>query len=318
MSQVVFKQKNKIHLTIMVCLAALTTDVSAGAFDVGFSLGPRIDKLQWNIAGNLFGSNPDILSELTWTDVESLQLRLFGRNYALNGGFYYGFQTDYGFIVNGKNQDSDYFDDNRQSEFSRSNNSADGGSTMDLSASFGYSFGRKFKKNGGWIFIPMLGYSVHEQKLEMTEANQTVATEGITPPLGPFGGLNSKYSTKWSGPWVGFRFEYDKGRVFGFFFDVQYHDADYKAEGEWNLRTDLNQPLSFKQVSKGDGRIISMGVRFQMKSRWVVAVSADYQSWGASRGLDETYFIDGSTGRTQLNEVSWESKAIMITPTYSF
>ena len=34
-----------------------------------FSAGYRKDELDWNIAGNINGNNPNILSELTWEDL---------------------------------------------------------------------------------------------------------------------------------------------------------------------------------------------------------------------------------------------------------
>ena len=42
------------------------------------SAGYRQDDLDWSIAGNDNGENPNILSELTWEDVESYQVKLQG------------------------------------------------------------------------------------------------------------------------------------------------------------------------------------------------------------------------------------------------
>ena len=41
--------------------------------------GYRTDDLDWNIAGDINGNNPNIISELTWDDLESYQLKFQGR-----------------------------------------------------------------------------------------------------------------------------------------------------------------------------------------------------------------------------------------------
>jgi len=38
----------------------------------------RVDELDWNIAGDINGNNPNVLSELAWDDVESYQLKFQG------------------------------------------------------------------------------------------------------------------------------------------------------------------------------------------------------------------------------------------------
>ena len=69
--------------------------------------GYRADNLDFNIAGDINGNNPNIISELTWDDLESYQLKFQGSLVwpdiiALRGS------VNYGWIYDGKNQDSDY------------------------------------------------------------------------------------------------------------------------------------------------------------------------------------------------------------------
>ena len=100
-------------------------------FNFGLLAGYRIDQLDWNIAGNNAGTNPNILSELTWKDLEIYQVQFkpsvtLGNSH--RGGVRYHLRgmLGWGSIVDGSNQDSDYAGDNRTLEFSRSNNSAGG------------------------------------------------------------------------------------------------------------------------------------------------------------------------------------------------
>lgn len=43
---------------------------------------------------------------------------------------------------------------------------------------------------------------------------------------------------------------------------------------------------------------------------WFWIFGIDYGRWETRAGLDVTYFSDGSTEQTRLNEVNWESSAI--------
>ena len=92
--------------------------------DFTLSAGYRVDDLDWSIAGNINGNNPNVLSELTWDDVESYQVKLQGNFVWPNIIALKGY-VNYGWIFDGDNQDSDYLGDNRTLEFSRSNNSTD-------------------------------------------------------------------------------------------------------------------------------------------------------------------------------------------------
>ncbi len=103
------------------------------------STGYRSDDLDWNIAGDINGNNPNVLSELTWDDVESYQVKLQGSVVWPNIIAFRGY-ANYGWIFDGDNQDSDYLGDNRTFEFSRSNNSTDDDYVWDASLAIGYPF----------------------------------------------------------------------------------------------------------------------------------------------------------------------------------
>lgn len=132
------------------------------------SVGYRQDDLNWNIAGDTSGNNPNILSELTWSDLDIPIVKLSGNavlwEHLVIDGMY-----DHGKIIDGDNQDSDYLGDNRTSEFSRSNNGVDQDDVWDVSAAMGYRmyYGADWGNFGVddlWI-TALGGYSYHEQNL---------------------------------------------------------------------------------------------------------------------------------------------------------
>jgi hypothetical protein len=285
-----------------------------------FNTGYRNDDLDWNIAGDISGNNPNILSELTWSDLEILQLefglaRIFPNRLVLKG------EIAYGIIFDGENQDSDYFGDNRTGEFSRSNNSADDGHTSDGSIGLGYYIPIV---SDTVMVIPLIGYSFHLQNLEITDGVQTIATPPITPDLGPFPGLNSSYDAIWYGPWVGLELN---ARIYKrdgtslaheFLFGTEYHWADYDAEANWNLRTDFDHPKSFEHEADGSGIVFWAGYNYFFNPQWSLNFSGKYQEWETDPGIDRVFFADGTEAVTRLNEVNWESFSLMVGVTCRF
>jgi hypothetical protein len=277
--------------------------------DFTFNAGYRVDNLDWNIAGNDNGNNPNVLSELTWDDVESYQVKFQGSVVWPNIIAIRGY-ANYGWIFDGDNQDSDYWEDNRTLEFSRSNNSTDDDNVWDASLAIGYPI--RFGQTVLGTLTPLLGYSYHEQNLNITDGHQTI------PNLGPFPGLDSSYDTEWYGPWIGFdlRFKAKEITTFAHRFETyvtyEYHWADYYAEANWNLREVFAHPKSFEHDADGNGWKIGAGFNLWFHRNWALNFNYDYQDWSTDGGTDKVFFSDGRTEVTRLNEVNWTSYALSL------
>ncbi len=270
---------------------------------ITFNNGYRVDDLDWNIAGN----NTNILSELTWSDLKIYQVKADGK--VVLEWFYLRGSIGYGWIFDGENQDSDYLGDNRTLEFSRSNNSSDNGNVMDASVGAGYQFN---PGSGRLKVAPLVGYSLHEQNLTITGGFQTI------PATGSFSGLNSTYDTKWKGPWAGVDLSIEASRNLTLFGSFEYHWADYEAEANWNLRTDFAHPKSFEQIADGKGILVSAGGIYAIDDHWLINANVGFQDWSTDAGTDLTFFADGTTSSTRLNEVNWSSFEAMLGIMYRF
>lgn len=291
-------------LSAFACVNAHATE-SLPPPDTGVtvSTGIRVDNFKWNIAGDSSGGNPNILSELTWTDLEIFQLKLRGRA-AIGNRLYLRGVFDYGWIYGGDNQDSDFRGDDRTREFSRSNNKSDKGEVWDASAGIG--FRNRLNLGAGTLDIsPVAGYSYHRQNLWIINGVQTI------PALGPFSGLNSSYSARWHGPWLGIDLDYNLNRL-AFYGSFEYHYANYKAEADWNLRSDFAHPKSFEHHANGRGLVGTLGADYAIGKNWAIDGSFDLQDWETSHGVDRTFFTSGVISDTQLNEVKWDSYAVML------
>jgi len=280
--------------------------VMAGAdtiFDLG--VGYRADKLNWNIANNLSGTaTPNILSELTWDNLGIIQID--GGMQAEMNRIVFKVDADYGWIVTGDNQDSDFNGNNRTLEFSRSNNDAGAGNVWEVSTAIGYQFG------GAYFFTPLAGWAIHKQNLRIKNGFQTI------PATGAFAGLDSHYDAQWTAPWLGF----DAGMALGDSTRIRvnfaYNFTTYSAEANWNLRTDLAHPVSFRHDATGYGIDVGADITQKVSDNWSLDGGFEYRKYKADNGTDTTFSATGGSSVTRLNEVNWESVSGSIAAIFNF
>lgn len=289
----------KSYFVIPALIVLLFTSIQIFARETVLDLrvGYSQDFLQWSIASTPSGTvTPNILSELTWKNLEIIQTYAgvetyldYAQRLAFIG------HVSYGSIYRGDNRDSDYNGDNRTGEFSRSNNSSDDGSTTSFSLALGYDI----FSDAEFLLIPMFGYAENRQNLKMTNGFQTI------PATGAFAGLNSSYDAKWSGPWLGFKLG-NRGDI-RFYLDYRAHFVEYVGLADWNLRTDFQHPVSFRHEADGFGQTLQLGIVFSVSESVALGMNYTYQDWQTDPGVDTVFFANGSVGTTRLNEVVWVS-----------
>ncbi len=303
-----------LRQAVIACVCALGAVGQAAAeltVSTSAELGYRYDSLDWNIAGNTSGSNPNILSELQWTsmDIPQATVRL---ELAFNEWRWFA-RASVGKVVEGDNQDSDYLGDNRTFEFSRSNNQA-GGHVADLHGGVGYRIERlqpyKIQPYTKRHYVmPMVGAFYSKQKLRMTDAVQTISVPpDQTQPLGPFSGLNSVYDTDWWGIWGGISFIQERERRNSrVALDLKLFYGDYYAVADWNLRGDFKHPKSYDHEADAMGASFALTGRRDFSQPLYLAWSVDYIFMRATDGVDTIFKADNTIEKTRLNEVNWES-----------
>ena len=284
----------------------------ARGIEYSIDIGVSERSLDWTIAGTPAGTNPNILSELIWSDIRLVQiegqLKIPLSGISVKNPYFIRLEGGYGWIFSGDNQDSDYLSDNRQDEFSRSNNSADGGEALNYAVALGIDFYVR-----PWFTIsPEIGYAHHELNLEMTDGNQTIDT--ISNDLGPFPGLDSSYDAEREGVFVGLATAFRYSPQWRYYGSLRYSwNDDYEAVAQWNLRPDFQQPESFRHVTNGSGYEAKLGVTYYMQSRegGQVSVTVSHKEWEGDPGIDYTFFSDATYTTTRLNEVNWDETSIM-------
>ena len=292
--------------------------LSSSSLDVG--LGYRSDQLDWNIAGNMAGENPNIRSELSWSDLAVSQLQLAGQlefaevplikqNLAVRANIFVGK------IWSGTVRDSDYAADNRTNEYSRSVSDSDKGMTADISGAVGPIF--EFEKIQGLRVTPLIGYGFNMQELTMTNGEQVVTSTG-TRELGHIPGLDSSYTAYWYGPWLGATVNYLVNERLTLALGLEYHWVDFFAQADWNLRSEFEHPVSFEHEARGSGIVWNFNGSYQLSEKWSWLLNATIQNWTTRGGSDRTFLAAGTVGKTRLNEVNWDSYALTTGVSYQF
>jgi hypothetical protein len=324
-SGIVLRTMPAVLMTALMLLTNGRSVLAAPAIqgDVAVVAGYRVDTLDWNIAGDDSGHNPDIMSELTWKDLQIYQFGLTGNAESV-GPEFATFSpcmravVGYGRIVSGNNQDSDYLGDNRTLEFSRSNDNAGDGSVLDLSFAGG---GKAHFRDNRYTLAPLLGFSYYAQNLTASDGDQTLSDPVLypgVPPLGPFPGLHSTYEAAWYGPWLGLDATAVPGQGWNLSAGIELHQVFYQAEANWNMRADLAHPKSFEHQGNGYGLICRLGSSYALTSRLALTVAAELRNFAIRNGTDRVFLTDGSQGTTRLNGVNWQSQMLTAGVLYSF
>jgi hypothetical protein len=280
-------------------------------FEFNLSNGYHHGRLLWNIAGDLDGENPNILSELTWSELQIYHLQAQGE--IATDAFALRALLGYGWILAGDNQDSDYNSDDRTDEFSRSYSDGKGGYLLNGSVAIGPRYELKALP---MTVIPLFGLAYHRQAMVMTDGVLVISKPPSTQPLGPIDGLNSSYTTNWISLILGVDVEYRITRWLSLAAVLSVFPSAYLAQADWNLRTDYAHPVSFVHRTAGIGFQGELSVGLMINRHWLLEPGVGIDYWFGGSGIDETFRAAGGSVATRLNEVIWKSVRFSLVTTF--
>ena len=286
----------RIVLSTILLFISFSSNANKLNNSIFYGFGERQSEVDWNIAGNLLGTNPNVISELEWKKIKSHQFLL--GSVLQDGDYFLKFFGEYGYVYDGRNQDSDYNYDNRQGEFSRSINNSGKGYILDTGVSYGrdYRFLKKFKVS------PRVGYSFHRQHLKIYDGKMVIGSADLT-------GLDSLYQANWSGPQLGIGLKYKKNKSV-LSFDYSLQDVDFNAYTDWNLRSDLEHPKSMTQKGDGSGVKISASYERAVSSFSSLSLVGNFYKYKA--GGTHNFHLISSDSSQKLNQVNWKSSEVKI------
>lgn len=273
-------------------------------FDGG--VGYRTGDFNWNI-GSL-DKDPDIVSELRWQDLKAIDYYAEGRIPYLSGRSL-GFEVHYAPIFDGTSSDSDFLFSGKKGEYSHTVSSADKGYLLDLTLKSENSFS---------IFGSLLmanltgGYCYHRQHLSVINGEQIIS---LNPKQkGPIIGLNSRYTTLWSGAFLGAdlitAMTYPMILTAGY----RYEYMAYHAKGRWNLREDIVGPFSHHSNQAWANLMYAKATYYFLPCMCII-LHAEWQYFVADKGTDETSIREGNkvvVHKGRLNHVGWNTRIYLV------
>lgn len=291
-------KKNVILLPLFLCSSA----IFGQGKQMKFSLTPEIswshEQLNWSIAGDEHGKNPNILSELKWKNLQGPQIGISSskkivRRVHLEAAFRYQW------ITTGTVNDADYASDNRAAKTSDLNLNANKGHTVQAKAELYYILlsTRRFS------ILPHTGLFLKHQTVYMLDGEV---------PLIDGKELKSTYKPKWQGLSLGVRTSYyaDQWEIT---LDVNGHYFPrYSARANWNLQENFSHPTSFIHKARGMGWVTGLYVSRPMSQKVMPFLRVWYSGLSTGSGKDYLYKADGTMSTSHLNGVRSESFSVGI------
>lgn len=278
--------------------------ISEERFRFTLESGWRRDALSWTIGEE---GGPNILSDLDWSRLNIVPVTLRG-DFSLPRDWRLQLSVTYGSILSGRNQDSDFDSSNRRDEFSRST-AETGGHVLDAEV----LLGRDFHLSSALTLTPWIGATFNQQHLNDRNGVQQIDTEG--GGLGSFGGLDSTYEARWLGLTAGLDAAMQLTDDVRLTLGARYSWLDYEADGDWNLRPELD---SFKHTATGHSLQLRAAAEWAFAPDWSLECAAFYRVASTGSGTDRSHFTDGSSAATRLNEVEWSSYGLTAGVTWRF
>lgn len=274
--------------------------------------GYKKASLNWNISAP--DNSPNVMSELEYNNLGIVETGVDMT--AVVHQIYSRASISFGKIVDGDGVDTDYNQDNR-GELEAQSESEVYDNIHALCVGLGYQFDVTSKKN---IKIsPVAGVSYQAQNLRQRNGVQTVSSGAEFPSQGQvLTGLNSTYDVEWKSWFLGVDFVYEVFKNMYLSSTVEYHNAQYAAEADWNLRDDFAHPVSFVHEAEGTGSKINVGINRLFAQRWLIGLLYDWQQWSADSGDDILYWSEGGETKSKLNQVNWGSQSINLSIGFSF
>lgn len=285
---------------------------------LAIAAGYRRDNMRFNIGGKGY---PNILSELEW-QTPATQIRADGGWTHASGATLKGHLAIAHTFAKGENRDSDYALDNRQAEFSRSHADTTGSEMLDASLGAGWTL----RLGSAATLTPLIGLARYESIYRSSNGRQVLSDAAAASllgiawnvPLGPFDGLHSRYHPIWSSIWLGLDGELKAGQRVSLRGSLKHHWFTYKAEADWNLRSDLAHPLSFVHKDSGKGWEAEVGAAIALDKGHQLSIDLSKRSMKTQQGKDTTFFYNGASSTIDLGEAVLGSWSISLAYRYEF
>lgn len=302
-------------------------------------------------------------SSLDWKNLNIWFIEARGK-YVTCDCVYLRGSVDYGWITSGKLKNkedygfgSGYFDNSFS--FSGRDKSHVKGNVYDAKIAVGYQF--KWCDEALSI-APLVGYSWHGHELRngrhgdssyssyspsscdsydsyysyYSDCSYSDYSSSSSSSSSSFSSSSSdkhhKLTDRWNGVFIGFDLDYRFCCEWNFFFNYEYHWAQFHAKEHGHNRLLFNNNLdnsesgyerhckSHIHANNASGNVIDFGVEWDLCDCWVLGLRAEFQWWTARHAHERTKVVDRSCGdvglecafKTPIKHVTWNSGSIVL------
>ncbi len=241
------------------------------------------ESFRWSIAGNEQGTGPNILSELRFAALKRTGFRVEGR-YRLNRYLDLSAAAGRQYGYSGGVTDVDYAADNRSrpTSYLRLQSKKNPTSCYRFQLHYRIAHTRSVSVSAGG------GYAISKARYRMQDRSPA-SVKGL-------------YDAQWQGPefclegWVQLMQSWRLLAGLG----GRYNK--YKAQADWIYRSDFSHPLSFVHQAKGWGMNGSLGLNYQLTTRFGLHLGGSMQQWETGPGSDLLFMANGQITPTRMNE----------------
>lgn len=249
------------------------------------------NSFNWSSAGDINGKNPNIMSELKWTGLQSYGLTLESEWRIKKIKPVISITKEY--VFRGKVMDTDYAADNREGIEYQNSFESDQGQFFRLSIMQPANRSNNF----------YLGMSMSTQKLNLYHGLQN---------------KKSEYKSKWVGIAALKTIPIYQGPVVTVDFNTTLKLSRYWATGNWIMRTDLLQPNSFKHYTYNGECIVGLKSKIEIFNFTFLAIQGEMLFNRSLRGEDQVYYANGNVGVTQFNGLKGTKSSLYLTISREF
>jgi hypothetical protein len=261
--------------------------------DFQISVGSHlyISKLDWSIAGNVNGTDPNVLSEIKYDNILTIgpELRLI---YPVHQKVDIFFAYQRGFTISGMANDRDYSGENR--------------TDMTYDESFSSNKGNQssLKLGGDYTFFNFNKISFSTGTHIIQNKHRFYLLKDEIPDL------NTTYDSRWKALSINLGTDYIINKATSISSDVTYSFIKYYSKANWNLIKDFQHPVSFEQMANGNGWSIKILVERNISDRFNLYLGMLSGKQSSSNGLDISYYKYGENKTTRFNGSSYYTTGI--------
>ncbi|MBO9204785.1 MULTISPECIES: hypothetical protein [Niastella] len=282
-------------ITLLLLSGSYVSMAQHPRLQLSITSGYRQNNLQWSIAGNANGQQPNVLSALQWEQVGGpvtgmqVQVKLFN-HWKLEGDY------ERTFFLSGKASDTDYGGNDRTNiVYAAQFQAGKGGSNY-----WQVGLANQIPVTSKFAITPSAGYGVFHQTFYLTGNTASISD------------LNSTYKTKWTGPYAQLLCSLALTKKVFVNAGLRYSQVQYRASANWNLIREFSHPESFRHTANGYGINTPIAVLYHVSAIHSIGLTGCYSRWQTGRGIDELYLVTGGSEKTQLNEVRSAGWQIMV------